>query len=132
MLLCATRCTAIGQSRTNFSRRLTPATSSSMQRSSNADRCAKLLRKEEIMTRAQIEQDYKVENGRIRSPGMFEGEMVYVPYFWDAYLNGAADRDNGTILGFDITPEDKKEFPELKNRRTVKLYQRDDGFVCEV
>jgi len=84
------------------------------------------------MTRAQIEQDYKVENGRIRSPGMFEGEMVYVPYFWDAFLNGMADRDNGSILGFDVTPEDKKQFPELKNRRTVKLYQRDDGFVCEV
>jgi hypothetical protein len=84
------------------------------------------------MTRAQIEKDYKVENGRIHSPGQFEGEMVYVPHFWDVFLNGFADRDNGNILGFDVTPEDKKEFPELKKRRTVKLYQRDDGFICEL
>jgi len=70
--------------------------------------------------------------GRILSPGKFEGEMIYVPYYWEAYLNGFADRDNGTILGFDVTPEDKVMFPMLKRRRTVNLYQRDDGFVCEV
>jgi len=83
------------------------------------------------MTRQEIESQYTVVNGRIHSPGQFEGKMVYVPYFWDAFLNGFADRDNGTVLGFDVSPEDKKEFPELKGRRTVKLYQRDDGFVCE-
>lgn len=84
------------------------------------------------MTRQQIETEYAVVDGVIRSPGKFEGEAVYVPYFWDAYLSGMADRDDGTILGFDITAEDKQQFPELKGRRTIKLYQRDDGFVCEV
>ena len=84
------------------------------------------------MTRQQIESDYAVSNGRISSPGMFEGEAIYVPYFWDAYLNGFSDRDDGRVLGFDVSPEDKAIFPELKRRRTVKLYQRDDGFVCEV
>lgn len=83
------------------------------------------------MTRQQIEQDYQVENGRIKSPGMFEGEMVYVPHFWEVYLDGFADRDNGNVLGFDVTAEDKKMFPELRKRRTIKLYQRSDGFVCE-
>jgi hypothetical protein len=83
------------------------------------------------MTRKQIESEYKVENGVIRSPEKFEGEMVYVPYFWDAFLNGFADRDNGNVLGFDLTKEDKVEFPELKGRRTVTLYERSDGFVCE-
>jgi hypothetical protein len=58
--------------------------------------------------------------------------MLYVPYFWDAYLNGCADRDDGTVLGFDVTREDKAIFPELKRRRTVRLIQRDDGFVVEV
>jgi hypothetical protein len=51
------------------------------------------------MTRVDIEMDYKVVNGRIRNPGKFEGEMLYVPYFWEAYLNGCADSDNrGTRL----------------------------------
>ena len=77
--------------------------------------------------------EYQVDScGIIRSPGMFEGEQSYVPYFWDAFLNGNADRDDGRILGFDVTAEDKALFPRLRRRRTVKLYQRDDGFVCEV
>lgn len=84
------------------------------------------------MNRATIEAEYAIESGIIRSPGKFEGEAVYVPYFWDAYLNGFADRDDGTILGFDVTAEDRAMFPELKGRRTVRLYQRSDGFVCEV
>jgi hypothetical protein len=85
------------------------------------------------MTRAQILADYRVsESGRIESPGKFEGEMLYVPFFWDAFLNGMADRDGGTVIGFDITPEDRQMFPELgKRKRTVRIYQRDDGFVCE-
>lgn len=68
----------------------------------------------------------------VSHPGKFEGEAPYVPYFWEAYLNGFSDRDDGKILGFDVTAEDKAIFPELKKRRTVRLYQRDDGFVCEV
>jgi hypothetical protein len=83
------------------------------------------------MTRKEIETTYHVVNGRITSPGQFEGEAIYVPHFWDIFLNGFADRDDGNTLGFDVTQEDKQEFPELKRRRTVKLYQRDDGFVCE-
>jgi hypothetical protein len=84
------------------------------------------------MTRQDIERDYAIKDGRITSPGMFEGEMLYVPYFWNEFLNGMTDRDDGKVMGFDITANDKVEFPELKHRRTVKLYQRDDGFVCEV
>jgi len=84
------------------------------------------------MNRQQIEKDYNVVQGIIRSPGKFEGEAIYVPYFWDAFLNGGADRDNGSVLGFDLTPEDKLEFPELIGRRTVKLMERSDGFVVEV
>lgn len=86
------------------------------------------------MTRTEILNSYDVDKyGIIRSPGKFEGEMIYVPHYWDAYLRGFADRDDGRVLGFDITKEDRAEFPELEERqRTVKLDQRDDGFVCEV
>lgn len=85
------------------------------------------------MKRSDILEQYRVDQrGIIRDPGKFEGEMLYVPYFWDAGLNGMADRDDGSVLGFDLTAEDKAEFPELKGRRTVKLFQREDGFVVEV
>lgn len=72
-------------------------------------------------------------HGIIRTPGKFEGEMIYVPHFWEAYLNGGADRDDGSVLGFDVTPEDRAEYPEIpKRKRTVRLVERADGFVCEV
>jgi len=83
---------------------------------------------------ADLLKYYKIEeHGIITSPGKFEGEMIYVPYYWEAFLNGFADRDDGKVLGFDITPEDRKIFgPMLKGKRTVKLYERDDGFVIEI
>ncbi len=84
------------------------------------------------MTRKEIESTFTIgANGRIQNPGQFEGEMLYIPHFWEVFLDGFADRDDGSVLGFDLTAEDKAEFPELKGRRTVKLFQRDDGFVCE-
>ena len=87
------------------------------------------------MTRDEILEEFDVSDatGIIRNPGKFEGEMLYVPYFWDKALQGAADRDDGKVFGFDISLEEKAMFPELgKRRRTVKLYQREDGFVCEL
>ncbi len=85
------------------------------------------------MDRGQIIQEYNVdEHGRIRRPGKFEGEMLYVPYFWDVFLNGFADRDDGKVIGFDLTKEDKLLFPELKKKRTLRLTETDQGFVVEV
>jgi len=85
------------------------------------------------MTREQITTDYDVQSGIIRSCGTFEGEAIYVPFYWDAYLNGFADGDDGHTLTFRITPEDRAMFPEIPSRkRVIRLVQRDDGFVCEV
>ena len=85
------------------------------------------------MSRREIANQYKVnKHGIICSPGKFEGEMLYVPYFWDMGLSGMADRDDGKVWGFDLTRDDHAEFPELGRKRTVKLYERDDGFVCEL
>jgi len=85
------------------------------------------------MGRNEILAEYEIDkNGRISNPGKFEGEMLYVPFYWDAFLNGGADRDDGTTLGFNITKEDKDEFPDLKHRRTVNLVEDSQGFVREV
>ena len=87
------------------------------------------------MTRQEIERDYKVQDGIIRSPGKFEGERVYVPYFWDDYLNGCCNgfayRSDETTIVFGVSQEDRAMFPELGHKRTVRLYEREDGFVCE-
>lgn len=68
----------------------------------------------------------------VNRPGKFEGERRYVPYYWRIYLDGCADRDNGRILGFDVTDEDKAIFPELRRRRAISLRETDSGFVVEV
>jgi hypothetical protein len=68
----------------------------------------------------------------VKGLGKFEGEEPYVPYYYDAMLDGAADYDDGDTFGFKVTPEDKALFPELKGRRVVRLFERSDGFVCEV
>ena len=68
----------------------------------------------------------------ITSPGKFEGEALYVPYFWDLFLNGDGDSGDEGELIFTITPEDREQFPELGRRTTVTLIEDDNGFVCEV
>ena len=84
------------------------------------------------MDRQTILNEYRInERGTICNPGQFEGEMLYVPYFWDAFLNGMADRDNGNVIGFNLTKDDKAIFPELKGKRTVRIRQTDQGFVVE-
>lgn len=84
------------------------------------------------MTRQEIEQEYKIENGIIRSPGKFEGEMLYVPYFWDCFLNGGADNDEDGMLSFIIEPTDRVMFPELPiDQEMIHLIEREDGFVFE-
>ncbi len=65
-------------------------------------------------------------------PGKFEGERPYVPYFWEIYLDGLAERDHDGILTFHVLVEDREMFPELKRRRTVALRETDQGFVVEV
>lgn len=80
----------------------------------------------------RIRADYTVDaEGRITDPGRFEGEPIYVPYFWELSMDGMADWDDGHAFGFRLTPEDRAQWPELpKRRRTINLWQRDDGLVC--
>lgn len=92
------------------------------------------LRTQRNPFRKAILDSYKVDSsGRIKSPGKFEGEMIYVPHYWDVFMNGGADEElaNGTMV-FEVGFDDRAAFPELKTRKTVKLRERDDGFVIEV
>lgn len=69
---------------------------------------------------------------QVRHPGKFEGENPWVPYFWEQYLDGGADDDDGRVLTFRVSADDVRLFPELARRKRVRLMERDDGFVVEV
>ena len=75
------------------------------------------------------------EAGVITSPGKFEGEMIYVPYFWEASMNGAGDEGGneaqGYWFGVVITPEDRENFPEHLNSEDygIIMGESDSGFV---
>lgn len=82
------------------------------------------------MSRDEILHQYKVNDiGIIRNPGKFEGEMLYVPYFYDWFLDGSGDeQDDGTIL-FDVCDRDREIFPELDDAETITLTVDSNGFV---
>ena len=71
----------------------------------------------------------------VNHPGKFEGEPIYVPYFWDLVLNGSQD---GTIYDEDspvdyvqVNVEDAEMFQELRGRSGlyILLWESNQGFV---
>ena len=100
-------------------------------------------------TRERILNDYVVENGIIKSPGKFEGQPIYAPYYWtlvswqeynrmicvDHNEENCEDCFNVAQFEFifDIVDDDRKEFPELEGFKTVNVEESSDGFVyCNV
>lgn len=69
------------------------------------------------------------EHGRIVSPGKFEGEMIYVPYFWQQGLDGCADDDDGETFSFEIGDDERQQFPELGDAKRIALSESESGFV---
>lgn len=65
----------------------------------------------------------------INSPGKFEGEPVYAPYFYDAMLDGDGEWINDVVQRFDVTDDERKMFPELEDCKQVDLLEDSDGFV---
>jgi len=85
------------------------------------------------MTRQEIYQTYKVRDGVIHSPGKFEAEAVYAPYFWEIVLCGLADQeeyhDGRWIYSIEIHPDDIKQFRELGRSTHVYVHEDPFGFV---
>lgn len=86
------------------------------------------------MTREEIEGQYRVESGIIRSPGKFEGTPVWAPFYWDLSLEGCADDEecdeHDTLVEvFDVDSSDVEMFPELSGVKQVRLWSDDQGFV---
>jgi hypothetical protein len=86
-----------------------------------------MSRKEELLA-----EGYGVnEFGVITDPGKFEGEPLWVVYFYEQMLEGSGD-DWGGGAGetvFTVSAEDRKEFPELEDIGTVIIWESDQGFV---
>jgi hypothetical protein len=74
----------------------------------------------------QSRSDYEAE---VRRPGKFEGEAPWVPYFWDALLDGMADEDDGEVAWFTVTDEDRELFPELAGVERVGICEDGSGLV---
>lgn len=75
----------------------------------------------------------------VSGPGKFEAEQPYVPYFWelgllDCYDDEEVDAESGrSTYVFVVDEDDVLYFPDLLEvGQTVRLVERDDGFVCEV
>lgn len=87
-------------------------------------------------TAIDYQNEYDVDsNGTIETPGKFEGEHISVPYFWDAVLNGdcVESFDGDTLLSFlTIGEDDLEQFPDLKDRYGLCLYESEQGFVNAV
>ncbi len=78
------------------------------------------------MSRYDIEHRFRIERGLIQDEGCFQGQMLYVPYFWEAYLAGNAhDVSWDGVVLFGIHSEDLRQFPELENRSVVRLREQD-------
>ena len=89
--------------------------------------------------RTAIESEFDVVDGIIRNPGKFEGEAVWVPYFWDLVMDGEGeevfDEDGERVATrFQVDAEEEETFSdvlggELACGSTVELFEDSQGFV---
>jgi hypothetical protein len=86
-----------------------------------------------MLTRNEIELEYRIEHGVILNAGKFEMQPLWTPYFYDIAMNGF--NNGSTYLHetlhdmFSVDDEDRKQFPELKDSECVVITYSDDGFV---
>lgn len=82
-----------------------------------------------------IKSQYEVGiDGVIKSPGKFEGEMIYAPYFYDLWNSGCYDdleygSESGESAIFRITRDDLKMFPEIGTAQELIVWEDSTGFV---
>lgn len=61
-------------------------------------------------------------------PGKFEGEPIYLAYFYDQVIEGCGESvGNGYCV--EVEEEDREIFPELGDIQEICFYCDDNGFV---
>ena len=84
------------------------------------------MNKKEILEKYEIKVN---EHGIIVSPGKFEGEMFYVPYFYDQDPDKEEYQENKFyIRQYFFTKEEIDLFHELAGFDTIILWESDQGF----
>jgi hypothetical protein len=87
------------------------------------------------MTRKELEAEFgplRPDGITIRGPGKFEGEPLYIGIYYDAMMNGHGEpldfglEESATV--FEVSEEDRREFPELEDVHAVALWESDQGF----
>jgi hypothetical protein len=87
--------------------------------------------------------DLKQYEEAVSSPGKFEGEPIYTPYFWEQTLDGATPETDhlceeeheeecenySYFYPLEILPSEKDIFPELKEYAVIEIWEDSNGFV---
>jgi hypothetical protein len=87
------------------------------------------------MDRATIIATYEIDSSlMIKSPGKFEAESAWVPYFWEETMHGTCDQldypDGNTLYVVAIDDETRTEWPEIgADIVAAVLEESDTGFV---
>lgn len=90
-----------------------------------------------MLTRDKIESIRRECEEQVEGPGKFEGESIYVPYFYGDSLDGCADGFGdvdwiGYYSAVSVDDDDRAIFPELEGVETVYLCETGQGFVSEI
>lgn len=74
-------------------------------------------------------QEYRARDGRIVSPGKFEGCPDWAPHFWDQILRGFGDCAGDTWDIVAVLADDVAAYPSLAGVHAVVLMTDDSGFI---
>lgn len=87
-----------------------------------------------MIRRADIENAFQIdEGGFICSPGMFQGEPLWVPYFWNLCMEVLGEGEGGEKEFLAVVDDDdRREFPELIGIKRIQLVETKDGKVTSI
>ena len=80
-----------------------------------------------------IREEYDVLDGLIRTPGKFECECEWVPYYWELAMNGEGDdefdEDGESMATRFVVDYEEAEAFGLECGATVEVFEDSQGFV---
>lgn len=75
----------------------------------------------EATARAEEIKRKQAECRSLTQTSRFQQQHRYIPYFWDKFVNQGAD-DCEDVVTFMVTDTDRMFFPELRKKRSIKLF----------